>query len=331
MASSVRDAAHDGDTDRLAAIIDGISATAKRGPKRALGTGDDVPVFLRYDGWVPYCPIPKDAVKAACKRVWALKTGCPNTLADVFHTYMIRKEPDTRKRCEFVYNFVDELERYAPTDVECDLFRRVLFQELSEDIIEEQELMASELERCLRLCASNGIVETDMFIDAIRLFFPDKTDARLADLRELVENDATKNGSVQIDRLLPSDDTHQSPFLDRARCQLVTEVVEFRASIEKALWGCADTEGGRAARLTCEDARKALRQVEPHYTAKEVDDMIARGLGTDNADAIDLQAFLKRLLSSGSLMAPRRLYKKGAAVDETVQEVLHRQQAAEYS
>lgn len=59
--------------------------------------------------------------------------------------------------------------------------------------------------------------------------------------------------------------------------------------------------------------------------------MIARGLGTDNADAIDLQAFLKRLLSSGSLMAPRRLYKKGAAVDETVQEVLHRQQAAEYS
>lgn len=48
MASSVRDAAHDGDTDRLAAIIDGISATAKRGPKRALGTGDDVPVFLRY-------------------------------------------------------------------------------------------------------------------------------------------------------------------------------------------------------------------------------------------------------------------------------------------
>lgn len=60
-----------------------------------------------------------------------------------------------------------------------------------------------------------------MFIDAIRLFFPDKTDARLADLRELVENDATKNGSVQIDRLLPSDDTHQSPFLDRARCQLV--------------------------------------------------------------------------------------------------------------
>ncbi|KMS93478.1 hypothetical protein BVRB_031070, partial [Beta vulgaris subsp. vulgaris] len=74
-----------------------------------------------------------------CKRIWALKTTADamkspsdrTRLDEFFLQYMTRKVPNEKKRFEYIYNFVEELKQ-STYDIDCDIFYRVLYQELSE-------------------------------------------------------------------------------------------------------------------------------------------------------------------------------------------------------
>ena len=134
------------------------SALAKRNIQRILarGTGPEVPIFLRHDGFVRRVDLSKRQTELILKELWSLKSiadeerraagEATQTLPEFFTEYLAQRFPERERFMEFSYNFVIALRRYA-ADADVELFAKVLFGDLSEEIYYDQ-VNTTEISSC---------------------------------------------------------------------------------------------------------------------------------------------------------------------------------------
>lgn len=72
----------------------------------------------------------------------------PVSLGEFFASHLSRRLPDEQSRADFAYNFVSSLELYL-LDPDCELFYRILLNEVDEHAFYHQKDMVAECIRSL--------------------------------------------------------------------------------------------------------------------------------------------------------------------------------------
>ena len=111
-----------------------------------------VPSFLRGTGKVRNRCMPKSECEALINAFWAhkiendTKPNAPPRVPVIDHLgVFLRGRSGIKKTVvEIAYNFVDALKRYS-YDADCELFHRILFGELCEDVYHDQMQMLDTL------------------------------------------------------------------------------------------------------------------------------------------------------------------------------------------
>ena len=145
-----------------------------------------VPSFLRGTGKVRNRCMPKSECEALINAFWAhkiendTKPNAPPRVPVIDHLgVFLRGRSGIKKTVvEIAYNFVDALKRYS-YDADCELFHRILFGELCEDVYHDQMQMLDTLlvtakteDAAQHGGRSTGAIGRSSFIGPPKPFFP---------------------------------------------------------------------------------------------------------------------------------------------------------------
>ncbi|KAJ9455934.1 hypothetical protein DIPPA_22740 [Diplonema papillatum] len=116
----------------------------------ALGTGDDIPSFLRADGRLPNTFMTKRQAEFLVKEIWRARRFVLNpegSFGAFFHAHISKKHPD--KHSTVIYNLIATLQdSYA--DPDCSLFLQCIFGETNEGVARKQADAVRNFESELR-------------------------------------------------------------------------------------------------------------------------------------------------------------------------------------
>eukprot|EP00474_Spongospora_subterranea_P011161 CRZ11619.1 hypothetical protein [Spongospora subterranea] len=273
-----------------------------------LGTGDEVPRYLRISGKVRRRQIGKRQTELIIREVWNMKRvydrqrGSRSRLSDYFYTYLSTKHGATAALQEWGYSLVEAMKAFQ-YDADIQIFDMVLRGEVSEDIFEDQTAMVGKL---LEACAAKdgaraGFIDKKMFVKVLLKQFPEKTMARMRFLVKAIEAESMFGNHVDYGKLFEENrDGDQGPFAEALRDQYLTEIIEYYQDLRHAL-----EEIGREkeAKLSPEQIRVALRLVDKKIPRREIDRILedvfdgpAKKLGKRT---IDIDSIINTIKSKG--------------------------------
>eukprot|EP00002_Diphylleia_rotans_P005523 TRINITY_DN1468_c0_g1_i2.p1 TRINITY_DN1468_c0_g1~~TRINITY_DN1468_c0_g1_i2.p1 ORF type:complete len:716 (-),score=154.68 TRINITY_DN1468_c0_g1_i2:772-2919(-) len=212
-----------------------------------LGTGPEVPKYLRIGGKVKNRRLGKRETENIIKDIWkernqAMKAGGnkKTRLPDFMYQYLLNHYGLHNVVVEWSYNLIDALERFK-YDNDCEMFLRALQGEVSDDIQEDQATMLENFKQsCIKQDAVlNGkevlkLPRKEM-LALLGRFFSLKSPERLDIIRGALLQDQP-TAMISYIKLFDEDrEGNQGLFMEALRKQYLDEILEFNDSIEAAL------------------------------------------------------------------------------------------------
>lgn len=257
-----------------------------------LGTGPEVPKFLRFAGRVPNRRLGKGDTEALVREVWEEKARVdassrkkPDTLGNFVAAYFLRKHGRESAAMSALYNFLHGLQRYTyDTDILC--FERILMGYLPIEVHEDLEAVVEKVRSKCRMIDQtlNGGKETGSIpkinlMNLLPKLFPLKADARLTQLRRALIRDAPGKDVDWIALFEEDEEFSQGDFVETLRRQHLDEIIEFKEALGTAIReAAAKVPPGT---FTCSMAREAILSVDPNKEISKINETIYRGIGKD--------------------------------------------------
>jgi hypothetical protein len=285
-------------------VPSGSRRRRSRRPLQPLGTQNHVPVFLRFDGWVPDLSFSKCEVELRVKEIWSRKSlhdqrltqrGRPRSkLAEFFFKYAQSKSDGSIEDCmKFTYNFVEGLRRNL-YDADLELFYKILFLQLDEAHYYDQmalmvffkQMMQDWNAYCLddstRVPAEckPGFVPWQQFKKRMHEIFPIKSREHMNVLFQFARDDhLTDDGIDTAGVLSETASGDQTNLMEEIRDQYVSEVQLYHIKIRDALFGLATVSSPSGADDVKSSAASGL--------GKDTSDMAHVGTGLGDAGHLE--------------------------------------------
>lgn len=213
------------------------------------GTGEDVPVYLRYEGKIRKRKMEKRDVGIIFKEMWAEKgkkdaektDGSLESVDTFFLQFMQQKYGEQRAAFEWTYNLVEICEQNEEDD-HLKMFYSILTGELDERVYHQfMERLANlfeSLEKKDEESGSEGKLTKETFEEVLREYFPIKDDESIEALMTAVTEELTLQETEKIDykELFTEDeDGSTGPFINKLRVQDREERIYYVEEIRKEL------------------------------------------------------------------------------------------------
>ena len=202
---------------------------------RGLGTGIDVPRYLRLNGRVRNRRLGKRETERLIKDVWIKKEQARNhdPLSEFFYVYLKKRFRSHALVVEWAYNVVDALERYE-YDNDCELFLKILRGQLSDAVQIDQVDMLRNLHEALVAIDRNAnggtqrnVVQRTELLKLLRRMFPTKPQANFNALQKALFFEAPGSMINYVELLAEDRDGNQGKFCEALRDQHLEEVQEY--------------------------------------------------------------------------------------------------------
>ena len=285
-----------------------------------MGTGTEVPKFLRHSGKVRNRFLSKNDTELLIRDIWQQKEKYQRkeSLAEHVFFYLKNKFGIHQTIVENGYNLFWALQKYQE-DPDIELFQSVLNGLASEDVYYEEKKLLKDI---ITVCESSDLRESGKltgnlpkqdFKTIIAEFFEDKPRKHVESLFQALENDEPGN-LVAYKKLFADDrDLRQSTFAEMLRFQHLNARKKYLSELERILM-----ENSQEDHVSIGDMRRAILNIDPAKDEDELRDMISRATKVPYQDLFTNQAFKK----DGVTMFPVKLFmrnlKEGTGVVRSV-------------
>ena len=285
-----------------------------------MGIGNDVPAFLRYNGQVRNLKMRKGEAERHVRAVWAAKSEHdkqrrimqdkpPSKLDEFIILYAKNKFNNHPKTmAEWLYNLVVSLGENS-LDTDCDLFLKILMDELSEDVyhdeLGEQEdaiLLAQSVDRKENHGKILGTCSKEGFLHAIRDRFCKSFEETMELKKALDVVHGHKHTTFEYGDLFADDrDLSQNEFAEEFRNQSIRNRSTHAETLKKLVESARQADGDR--QMDPKTFESALRMLDPTKTEQDFDTYMRRGANVGPRDkmpeTMEPERFLHNLLTRG--------------------------------
>ncbi|XRA97756.1 translin-associated factor X-interacting 1 [Pycnococcus provasolii] len=251
-----------------------------------MGTGSDVPKFMRTNGKIRNRNMSKRDTEKMVKEIWSdkmrhdAKQPRPTSLEEFTGIFLQKRMGIQSAVVEIGYNFIHALQKHA-YDADCELFLKILQGEIREEVYSAQikmcrnvSLLCEALDSLSHGDKVTGYVSLADLRVGLRSLFPKKSADRHAELMEALSEDQPGT-QIEHGRLFEEDrEFNQGPFAEALRDQWLEERLEHLERIEAELTKMYESRGDML--LDMINVSLALREADP-----EVPDGQRRKLAED--------------------------------------------------
>lgn len=247
------------------------------------GTGPNVPVYLRYHGFVRNKHMKKGETERLLKKFWAERQSqrklqsvlTLQPLPEFYHEWLVRLTGSFKSAIELAYNMIAVCEAYQ-SDPDCSMFLRIIRGEISEGAIFDQ---LEQVDR-LKEVAVNHDKQKKGYISRLTVhrimnkYFCTKSFDDILKLRFALIVSCRGRNIVDYNALFAEDeDGNQTRFVEMIREQYLQEVVSFVVDIEEALRKVINSAG----KIDMGTARTAIRMLDPLMPHDRIEEILAYG------------------------------------------------------
>ena len=274
----------------------------------ALGTGPDVPQWLRWGGKVKLYGITKIETEKLVREVWATKKQDDKAmqardkpmkkLIDFMHLWLQKKVGNfSNIMADLAYNFMDGLQRFQE-DADIELFFRIVTKVLDESVYYDQ---AAFLQKVLIDLQGHdykenfgkmlGIITIARFNYHVTAMLKFKSGSRiaavLASAKEMHPGgNPVDSGGIRYEILFSEDrEMNQGPFAECLRDQYLQERQEWIDEIDLKLQSLtvvsADSSVATKAQVV-----ESIKDVDKGKSKKEIDEILTVGFALSNVAAV---------------------------------------------
>ena len=285
-----------------------------------MGMGSDVPLFLRYNGQVRNQKMRKGEAERHVRAVWHAKAEHdeqlrimhdkpPSKLDDFIIAYAKGKFNNNPKiMAEWKYNLVVAL-RENSQDTDCDLFLKILMNEVSEDVyhdemgeMEDAIFLAQNVDRKENDGKLKGICSKEGFLHAIRDRFHKSFEDAMELKKALDVVHGSKNPRFEYGDLFADDrDLSQNEFAEEFRMQSIRDRHLHADKLKKLVLSSRQTDGDKLLELKTFES--GLRMLDPKKTEQDFNIYMRRGADVgpkeELPELIQPERFIHNLLSHG--------------------------------
>ena len=288
-----------------------------------LGTGKDVPKYLRWFGQVQNRDLPKREAEHFINDFWGSRrkeidkyekqladerkkkkepTARLETIEDFMHTYLKAKYGMQARIVDKGYNIRNACKKYIH-DADCELFLLIIEGHIPEVVYYEQMKMLERLQRKLEELElpgptgkRTGRVKKSKINPMLDKFFPTKSDKFLVKLKYILTQFA--GDDIAVGTLFSEDrEGNQGPFLEAVRDQMVKESLEYYQQVSNAIFLKAvdsETADDEGSTVTYAGIKEAILEVDPQKPAKEIERIVWTGLSVAEGTALEADMVWKK-------------------------------------
>ncbi|XP_028814629.1 translin-associated factor X-interacting protein 1 isoform X2 [Denticeps clupeoides] len=283
---------------RLEILLDDLGVKGKTKFFTGLGTGIEVPVYLRYEGQFNNLKLQKADLVRVIKEVMKEKgvedeqQGQQSSLPEFLHTYLERKHGE--KAADWAYSIMEGVRQHLHDDFLC-LFNDILTGKVDESVYHGQTELASHLLKVLIQSdtAHTGTLTISEFSNALRKAFPLKQERDIEVLVAASQADLDSGGSISYQRLYMEDsDGRHGDFLTLVKRQHISERHLYITQLRGLL------EGKRE--VTVEELKTALKTIDPSLDSEALELKLCTAFSVpaeelQNEQPLETEAALQRL------------------------------------
>ncbi|XP_041376142.1 translin-associated factor X-interacting protein 1-like [Gigantopelta aegis] len=278
----------------------------------ALGTGDDVPVYLRYEGQVRNRKLGKRDCALLIRDIWREKgahdaqkaDGIRENMADFLHMYLKRRFALDQMVVEWGYNLEDACKRYE-NDENIGQFYGILTGKIDEETFHAQIQRVQQLITALTKADADhgnlGKLPRDIFKKTLEEFFEGISEEGLLTFVNAaeVELDAKESQEFEYKNLFMEDDEGKcTSFLEAVYKYWKEQKQKYVDDIKQQL---EDTNP-----VSVDDLRRAIMLVDPEISDTQVAGYLSWVYQTPtdkifDADPLDVAVVVERLLNGNVL------------------------------
>ncbi|MBN3317873.1 TXIP1 protein, partial [Atractosteus spatula] len=286
-------------------LVDILLEELREGPAKekdffdGLGTGEDVPVYLRYEGQIRNLKLKKSEIVNTIKEVWKDKVledeqkEERQNLAEFLHSFLEKRHVDGA--AEWAYNLVEGCRRHQDDDF-ISLFFSILLGKVDESVYHGQIHLLSHLLKELihSDAAESSTLTMQEFSDALRRAFPLKEEVQI---EELVQVAQAQLGSTFSYQALFTEDAEGKPrpFLKLVKKQANAEKHKYLTELRAQL--------GSKEQVEAADLKTAFQSIDPSLDSQTLDSYLSVAFQTrsdrlEQAAPVDTDSALQRLLAA---------------------------------
>uniref|UniRef100_A0A7S3G9G2 Translin-associated factor X-interacting protein 1 N-terminal domain-containing protein n=1 Tax=Palpitomonas bilix TaxID=652834 RepID=A0A7S3G9G2_9EUKA len=252
----------------------------------ALGTGNDVPPYLRIKGRVKKRHVTKRECEKMVKDVWRQKAESKDedNLSQFFFKYLKGRFGMQTMVADWGYNMLYALKKYS-YDADCELFLKILIGELDEDVYIEQMSMLDRVSDAFRKAdlsdggSVTGLLSRFDIERVLREQFPLKSNEQFEEIIESMQQDQPGEGMVKYAALFEEDrEGNQGEFAECIRDQFIQEREDYLKELEECLIAHARLNGGNLSRVLVVEAFKDADADKPREEVDKIIEKIFKGV-----------------------------------------------------
>eukprot|EP00002_Diphylleia_rotans_P031244 TRINITY_DN6482_c0_g1_i5.p1 TRINITY_DN6482_c0_g1~~TRINITY_DN6482_c0_g1_i5.p1 ORF type:complete len:626 (+),score=140.88 TRINITY_DN6482_c0_g1_i5:1094-2971(+) len=272
-----------------------------------LGTGNEIPKYLRFKGKVRNRHMTKLQIETFIKEIMTLRqSAVPEDLALPFPEFMYlhlhKKFGIQSMVAEWGYSLLDALHRHD-YDSDCEIFNMILSGQVGEDVFFDQIRVVDKVHKTFAKhdFDSNGgkptgiLSKTDVR-QLLRKLFPLKSDEEYTMLYKALDGE-NPTTSVEYDRLfIEGRESEQVTFVEELRDQHFKERNVYIKELEDAV-----REVSVEDVISLQAAKQAIISIDPKKPKAEVSEYISRAFQLDEVSkeseniTISVDDFMKNL------------------------------------
>ncbi|XP_078257654.1 translin-associated factor X-interacting protein 1 [Rhinoraja longicauda] len=267
----------------------------------ALGTGEDVVMFLRHNSIVKNVNLTKEDLTNVLKEIWEEKieqdnqTQTKSNLPEFFHKYLRKKFGDSSML--WAYNIYYGC-RFHKDDEFISQFFSIINGIVDESVYHGQLKLISDVLNSVtnRDTAGKGILTKQEFSQAIKTALPNKTGNSITELVAAATTQLGDNKKINYNALFTeNEDGTPSEFLTLLQHQSIAEKTKYIKELRNILHNKEE--------LTVTDLTKAFQKIDPTIGSQTLTTYLSQGFQTTveslaEATAADIDTIFDRLQAS---------------------------------
>ncbi|XP_043937401.1 translin-associated factor X-interacting protein 1 isoform X2 [Protopterus annectens] len=305
-----------GGAERWASLAGGLSSNelvdvllreiADKGVKEeeyinGLGIGNDIPLYLRYDGQIKHMKLSQKDLFNIVKDIWKEKTPTDqqaskhSSMPEFFQSYLQTKYGSLA--IDWAYNIYESCQRHE-SDEFINLFFSILTGKMDESVYHAQISLMSHLfnELTSSDTANNGILSNKEFRDTLKKAFPLKNDSQIQELIKTAESQlGTPQEGINYKTLFAENkEGRAGAFITLLREQQTIEKQDYLNEVRREL--------GNVRELKVGDLREAFHSTDPSMDKQTLESYLCYAFQTpkeslEHASPRDINTVFQRLLA----------------------------------
>jgi hypothetical protein len=311
-----------------------------------IGSGKDYPKFLHFSGKILNRKFTKGFTEEVINEFWeekdeledksddTSKTKKHVSASDFYYQFLEdkalaemgeeslmgedgREKIKARKMAEWAYSMMDSLKK-ALYDPDCEMFYKIVFEGMSEDVYYEQNNMIDSVKEMLKkmkeeelanasdeddeeaMSSKTELLKSEI-LKGLRELFPLKTEENFRRLIVCLNKDFPGLYVDFVQLFEEDEDYNQREFVEEIRHQFVVEREELIEELEESV---IEHDANNDGSITLTEIHSAIMHVDPLRPIAEVDNLIAQGLNVSVIDLNPIMSLNGKRIYKGRLSTP---------------------------